>query len=131
MALMPEIQATTKEYWDRRKKMPYEMHKADGGYEVTSPHGTKAKHTSKKKAKAQMRLLQGIEHGWKPERRQEGGPVEEGKGYMVGEQGPELFTPEKTGMIAPHHKLKKRRMGAKGGMRAPLGRGGEELRTMG
>jgi len=33
---------------------------------VTSPHGVKAKNTTKQKAAAQVRLLQGIEHGWKP-----------------------------------------------------------------
>ncbi len=42
--------------------MPYKMTKVDG-YKVTSPHGTKAKHTSKRKAQRQMRLLRGVEHG--------------------------------------------------------------------
>ena len=45
--------------------MPYKLRKTDG-YKVTSPHGTKAKKTTLRKAKAQIRLLQGIEHGWKP-----------------------------------------------------------------
>ena len=45
--------------------MPYKMKKVDG-YKVTSPHGTKAKHTTKAKAQAQMNLLRGVEHGWKP-----------------------------------------------------------------
>jgi tape measure domain-containing protein len=31
----------------------------------------------------------------------EGGPAEEGKPYIVGEQGPELFTPEDSGTITP------------------------------
>jgi len=42
--------------------MPYKVRKSNGGYSVTSPHGTKAKRTSKKKAEAQVRLLQAIEH---------------------------------------------------------------------
>ena len=46
--------------------MPYKEHKVKGGYSVTSPHGTKAKHTTKEKADAQMRLLRAVEHGWKP-----------------------------------------------------------------
>jgi hypothetical protein len=41
------------------------MRKTDG-YSVSSPHGTKAKNTTKSKAEAQMRLLRGVEHGWKP-----------------------------------------------------------------
>ena len=42
------------------------------GYKVTTPHGTKAKSTTLKKAKRQARLLRGIEHAkrrgkeWKP-----------------------------------------------------------------
>jgi len=46
--------------------MPYSMEKTKGGYRVSSPHGTKAKHTTKAKAEAQVRLLRGVEHGWKP-----------------------------------------------------------------
>jgi len=45
--------------------MPYTIRKANG-YRVSSPHGVKAKKTTKKKAEAQMRLLRGVEHGWKP-----------------------------------------------------------------
>ena len=45
--------------------MPYKIEKKNG-YKVTSPHGTKAKSTSLKNAKAQVRLLRGVEHGWKP-----------------------------------------------------------------
>ena len=41
--------------------MPYKITKVDG-HKVTSPHGVKAKSTSKKKAEAQVRLLQAIEH---------------------------------------------------------------------
>jgi hypothetical protein len=35
-------------------------------YKVKTPHGTKAKCTSKKKAEAQKRLLNAVEHGWVP-----------------------------------------------------------------
>ncbi len=45
--------------------MPYKLTRVDG-YKVTSPHGTKAKKTTKRKAEAQVRLLRGVEHGWKP-----------------------------------------------------------------
>jgi len=45
--------------------MPYKIRKVDG-YKVTSPHGTKSKGTTKEKAKVQVNLLRGVEHGWKP-----------------------------------------------------------------
>jgi len=42
--------------------MPYKVKKnKDGSYKVTSPSGTKAKHTTKAKARAQQRLLYAIE----------------------------------------------------------------------
>lgn len=47
--------------------MPYKIRKVDG-YKVISPHGTKAKSTSKRKAKSQVRLLRGVEHGMVPRR---------------------------------------------------------------
>ena len=46
--------------------MPYKKTKVKGGYKVTSDHGTKAKKTTLRKAKAQVRLLRGIKHGWVP-----------------------------------------------------------------
>lgn len=46
--------------------MPYKITKGKSGYKVTSPHGVKAKGTTKEKAEAQVRLLQGIKHGMKP-----------------------------------------------------------------
>jgi hypothetical protein len=43
--------------------MPYRIEKLnEGGFKVVSPHGVKAKHTTKRKAKAQERLLNAIEH---------------------------------------------------------------------
>lgn len=46
--------------------MPYSISKTKGGYSVKSPHGTKAKSTTKAKAKRQVNLLRGVKHGWKP-----------------------------------------------------------------
>ena len=37
--------------------------------------------------------------------RADGGPVKAGGTYMVGERGPELFTPRSSGMITPNHAL--------------------------
>jgi len=45
--------------------VPYTIRRTNG-YRVSSPHGVKAKHTTKKKAAAQVRLLRGVEHGFKP-----------------------------------------------------------------
>jgi hypothetical protein len=49
--------------------MPYSISKRDGEYTVRSPHGTKAKRTSKRKAESQVRLLNAIEHGFEPDRK--------------------------------------------------------------
>ena len=35
----------------------------------------------------------------------EGGPVKRGGSYIVGERGPEMFTPGSSGMITPNHEL--------------------------
>ncbi len=45
---------------------PVKITKTDHKYKVSTPHGTKAKGTTLKKAKAQERLLNAVEHGWKP-----------------------------------------------------------------
>ena len=37
-----------------------------GGYTVKTPNGTHAKNTTKKKAEAQQRLLNAVDHGWHP-----------------------------------------------------------------
>ena len=37
--------------------------------------------------------------------RAEGGPVKGGKSYVVGERGPEMFTPGVSGMVTPNHAL--------------------------
>lgn len=36
-----------------------------------------------------------------------GGPAKAGKSYIVGEQGPEMFTPSVSGMVTPNHALGK------------------------
>ena len=45
--------------------MPYKLKKVDG-YQVKGPSGIHAKNTTKGNAEAQIRLLQGIEHGMIP-----------------------------------------------------------------
>lgn len=50
--------------------MPVKVSKVKGGYRVSTPHGTKSKRTSKKKAESQKRLLNAVEHGdWRPTRK--------------------------------------------------------------
>lgn len=46
--------------------MPVSIRKTKGGYKVSTPNGVKAKHTSLRKAQALKRLLNAVEHGWKP-----------------------------------------------------------------
>jgi hypothetical protein len=46
--------------------MPVKIKKVKGGYQVSTPNGVHAKHTSKEKAMAQEHLLNAVEHGWKP-----------------------------------------------------------------
>lgn len=40
--------------------------KGNGRYQVSTPNGVHAKNTTKGKAVAQQRLLNAVEHGWKP-----------------------------------------------------------------
>jgi hypothetical protein len=49
--------------------MPVTISKSGSGWRVSTPHGTKAKHTTRKKAMAQKRLLNAVEHGWVPNKR--------------------------------------------------------------
>jgi len=47
--------------------MPVKVKKTSGGkYRVSTPGGVKAKGTTKKKAEAQKRLINAVDHGWKP-----------------------------------------------------------------
>ena len=47
--------------------MPVKVRKVEGGkVRVSTPSGVKAKATSPAKARRQARLLNAVEHGWKP-----------------------------------------------------------------
>jgi len=46
--------------------MPVKIKKVKGGYQVRTPNEIHAKHTTKEKAEAQERLLNAVEHGFKP-----------------------------------------------------------------
>ena len=48
--------------------MPYAMKKSGNAYQVVNRQTGKvhAKHTTAAKAKAQMRLMRAVDHGWKP-----------------------------------------------------------------
>lgn len=46
--------------------MPAKITKINGGYRVATPNMVHAKNTTKEKAKKQARLLNAIDHGWKP-----------------------------------------------------------------
>jgi len=48
--------------------LPYSVRKTNGAYEVVDVETGKvhASHTTKEKAEAQRRLLEGVRHGWKP-----------------------------------------------------------------
>ena len=52
--------------------------------------------------------------------RANGGPVTTGTQYLVGELGPELFTPNVSGAIIPNNKLSGASSGASGGTQAPI-----------
>ena len=45
--------------------MPVKIKKVDG-YQVSTPNRVHAKHTTLANAKRQAKLLNAIEHGWKP-----------------------------------------------------------------
>jgi len=49
--------------------MPVKIKKVDG-YQVKTPGGVKAKHTTKAKAKRQANLLRAVDHAdWKPRKK--------------------------------------------------------------
>jgi len=52
--------------------VPVSISKKPGGYEVRTPTMVHAKKTSFEKAMSQKRLLNAVDHGWKPGRRQGG-----------------------------------------------------------
>ncbi len=45
---------------------PVKITKADHGYRVSTPNMVHAKRTTLAKAKSQERLLNAVDHGWKP-----------------------------------------------------------------
>jgi hypothetical protein len=49
--------------------MPVKITKVSGGYRVSTPSGVHAKHTTLAKAKAQQRIINASEHGWKPSKK--------------------------------------------------------------
>ena len=52
--------------------MPVKVRKKKGGrYSVSTPGGVKAKSTTLEKAKAQERLLNAIDHGFKPTKKKQ------------------------------------------------------------
>ena len=46
--------------------MPVKVRKTKKGYTVSTPRGVKGRGMTKKNAKRQARLLNAIDHGWKP-----------------------------------------------------------------
>jgi len=46
--------------------MPVSVDKMGDGFRVSTPGGVKAKKTSLEKALSQKRLLNAVDHGWKP-----------------------------------------------------------------
>ena len=55
--------------------MPVTIKKTEKGYRVSTPSGIHAKGTTREKAESQKRLLNAVEHGWKPT-----------KGYGIGDK---------------------------------------------
>jgi hypothetical protein len=51
----------------RRRIMPAKIEKTGGKYKVSTPNAVHAKGTTKKKAEAQKRLLNAVDHGWVPD----------------------------------------------------------------
>lgn len=51
----------------RRLQMPVHLRQVKGGWEVRTPNMVHSKHTTRAKAKAQVRLLNAIDHGYDPD----------------------------------------------------------------
>lgn len=49
-----------------RQEMPVTIRKVGKKYQVSTPNGIKAKGSTKENALKQERLLNAVEHGWKP-----------------------------------------------------------------
>ena len=52
-----------------RITMPARVNKVKGGYSVRTPNGVHAKRTTKAKATSQAKLINAIDHGFKPRKR--------------------------------------------------------------
>ncbi len=53
--------------------MPVTVRKLKGGkYRVATPSGVKARRTTKRRAQKLKRLLNAVDHGWKPTRKRRG-----------------------------------------------------------
>ena len=61
--------------------MPVKIKKVGGKYKVSTPNGVKAKGTTKKKAEKQKRLLNAVEHGWKPTKTKDKGTLYQRKSW--------------------------------------------------
>jgi hypothetical protein len=48
--------------------MPYRIKRVGTKYKVVSPHGIRARGTTKGKAEKQVRLLRGLKHGFIPDK---------------------------------------------------------------
>ncbi len=56
-------------YEEEYENMPAKITKVKGGYKVSTPNGTHAKHTTKENAIKQRNLLNAIDHGFKPKKK--------------------------------------------------------------
>jgi len=50
----------------RSYKVPVKVKEVDGKFRVSTPNAVHAKGTTKEKAESQKRLLNAVEHGWRP-----------------------------------------------------------------
>ena len=73
----------------------------DGTYKVTGPHGVHAKNSTKANAEAQMRLLNAVDHGFKPSGQQKDSPRQnvqdalKGRAIAIKEESPRHETESK------------------------------------
>ncbi len=75
--------------------MPYKITKTDGKYRVTGPGGVHAKGTTKKKALAQIRPLNAIEHSdWRPTGKKHRLPVKKGSPTRYADVGTGMYSSE-------------------------------------
>ncbi len=63
--------------------MPVSIKKKDGKFQVSTPNAVHAKGTTLAKAKAQERLLNAVEYGWKPTGKPAKKKLSKGQKYMI------------------------------------------------